>query len=151
MRSCTRDGAGVNRRRFVAGAIAVAAGGAASLAGAQDPRSSAAVSAARDWLLMTDHGDAAESHKRAGVRFRNAMSVADWQVALGRERTPRGAVEQRTLVQSAFPTSLPGVPEGEYALLEFRTSFAKQANAGETLTLEREADGTWRVVGYFIK
>jgi len=139
------------RRHFV-GALALAAAAlAAPAAFGQDPRASAAVTAARDWLLMTDHGDAAESHKRAGARFRTAMSVADWQVALARERTPRGAVVQRALAQTAFQVSLgPGV-DGDFALLQFRTAFAKQSDAGETLTLEREADGAWRVIGYFIK
>ena len=79
------------------------------------------------------------------------MSVPDWQVALARERTPRGAVAQRTLMQTAFQRSLgPGV-DGDFALLQFRTAFDKRSDAGETVTLEREADGAWRVIGYFIK
>lgn len=118
---------------------------------AQDPRVSAAVAAARDWLLMTDHGDAAESHKRAGARFRSAMNVQQWGAALAKERTPRGAVAQRAVVQTVIQTTLPGMPEGQYALLQFRTAFAKQTDAGESVTLEREADGQWRVIGYFIK
>jgi hypothetical protein len=142
----------VTTRRRILGAAALAALGiAAPAAFGQDPRASAAVAAARDWLLMSDHGDAAESHKRAGARFRKAMSVPEWQAALARERTPRGAVAQRALAQTAFQRSLgPGV-DGDFALLQFRTAFAKQSDAGETLTLEREADGEWRVIGYFIK
>jgi hypothetical protein len=79
------------------------------------------------------------------------MSMSDWQVARARERTPRGAVVQRALAQTAFQRSLgPGV-DGDFAFLQFRTAFAKQSDAGETLTLEREADGAWRVIGYFIR
>ena len=138
-------------RRRVLAAMAAGAAALATRAVAQDPRVSAAVAAARDWLLMTDHGDAEESFKRAGARFRGAMSVAQWQAALARERAPRGAVVQRTVTQTALQRSLPGMPEGDYALLQFRTSFAKQTEAGESVTLEREADGAWRVIGYFIK
>jgi hypothetical protein len=141
----------MRRRCFIGAVVLVAAALASPVTVAQDPRASAAMAAARDWLLMTDHGDAAESHKRAGARFRTAMSVAEWQTALARERTPRGAVVQRALTQTAFQASLaPGV-DGDFALLQFRTAFAKQSDAGETLTLEREADGAWRVIGYFIK
>lgn len=140
----------MSRRRVLA-ALAAGAAAFATRALAQDPRISAAVSAARDWLLMTDHGDAEESFKRAGARFRGAMNVAQWQAALARERTPRGAVVQRAVVQTAIQRSLQGLPEGDYALLQFRTSFAKQTDAGESVTLEREADGVWRVIGYFIK
>jgi hypothetical protein len=32
----------------------------------------------------------------------------------------------------------------------FRTSFAKHTEGQETLTLEREPDGVWRVIGYSI-
>lgn len=139
-------------RRAVLFAFAAAvAACAAAPAMAQDPRASAAVAAARDWLLMTDHGDAVESHQRAGAKFRSAMGVREWQVLLARERTPRGSVVQRTVVQSAFQRTLPGVPDGDYAFLQFRTAFAKQTEASETVTLEREADGAWRVIGYFIK
>ena len=140
------------RRRCILGVIVLLAAALATpVAVAQDPRASAAMAAARDWLLMTDHGDAAESHKRAGARFRTAMSVADWQSALARERTPRGAVVQRALTQTAFQASLAAGVDGDFALLQFRTSFAKQTEAGESVTLEREADGAWRVIGYFIK
>jgi hypothetical protein len=36
-------------------------------------------------------------------------------------------------------------------LLVFRSSFAKKIDSGETVTLEREADGAWRVIGYLIR
>ena len=45
----------------------------------------------------------------------------------------------------------PGVPDGEYSLLVFRSGFTKKADSRETVTLEREADGVWRVIGYFIR
>ncbi len=143
----------MNARRRTLLRAAAAAGllRASGLAFAQDPRVSAALAAAREWLLMTDHGDAAQSHKLAGARFRGAMDVRTWQAALAAERTPRGTVAQRALVQSAFQRTLPGIPEGDFVLLQFRTSFAKQTDASETVTLEREADGAWRVIGYFIK
>jgi hypothetical protein len=43
------------------------------------------------------------------------------------------------------------VPAGDYAVLLFRTAFERQTVAGETVTLEREKDGRWRVIGYFIQ
>ena len=33
----------------------------------------------------------------------------------------------------------------------FRSEFEKRADAIETLTLEREADGKWRVAGYLMR
>jgi hypothetical protein len=43
------------------------------------------------------------------------------------------------------------VPEGDYALVGYVTNFAKRPEGHETVTLEHEADGTWRVVGYFVR
>jgi hypothetical protein len=60
-------------------------------------------------------------------------------------------VTQRTVVRTTFEKSFPGLPAGDYALLLYRTAFAKQVDSEESVTLEREADGAWRVVGYVIR
>ena len=92
------------------------------------------------------------SHARTGAQFRKAVSEKEWLVAYESERRPRGALKQRALYQTQFDTRLPGAPdEGEYAFLAFRTSFANSTDARETVTLERESDGVWRVIGYFIR
>jgi hypothetical protein len=44
-----------------------------------------------------------------------------------------------------------GAPEGEYALIVYRTAYGNRVDTRETVTLERETDGTWRVIGYFIR
>lgn len=119
---------------------------------AQDPRAGVAVNAARDWLGLVDGGDIAGSHARAGAKFRKAVSDKEWVVAYETERRPRGTLAQRTLYQTQFDTRVAGMPgEGEYALLVFRTSFANHPDARETVTLERESDGQWRIVGYSIR
>lgn len=136
----------MKRRAF----LLVAAGAACAprLAGAQDPRLSAPIAAAREWLALTDRSDGAESYKRASARFRAAMDPAQWSQGLAAERGPRGALVARTLTQSSIQKGLFGLPDVEFAVLVYRTAFAQQAAAGETVTLEREADGVWRVVGY---
>ncbi len=54
------------------------------------------------------------------------------------------------MLSTQFTKTFPGAPDGDYALLVFRTSFAKKIDSRETVTLEHEADGAWRVIGYFI-
>lgn len=139
------------RRTFL---CAAALGLLAAAAGvsAQDPRATAAVAAARDWLALVDSGDTTGSYKAAGAKFRKALGDREWVAANARERTPRGAVTARTLFQTALNAKVPeSYGPGEYALLGFRTSFAKQLDARETVTLERESDGVWRVIGYFVR
>ncbi len=46
---------------------------------------------------------------------------------------------------------LPGAPPGTYVVLVYRSSFAKLTAAREQVTVAREKDGTWRVVGYFVR
>jgi Protein of unknown function (DUF4019) len=118
---------------------------------AQDPRASAAQAAARDWLVLIDHGDAEGSWNAASKKFRAAMPLSGWADALRKERVPLGAMRSRAALNTSFEKKFPGVPEGDYALVGFETSFAKRPQGHETVTLEREDDGSWRVVGYFVR
>jgi hypothetical protein len=78
--------------------------------------------------------------------------LRQWSVVLQRQRGQHGAVEQRTLAATSFPTSLPPKgAQGEFAVVVFRTAFGKRPLAAEQVTLEREADGVWRVVRYVIR
>jgi hypothetical protein len=121
------------------------------LADAQGPAAGLVQKAAREWLALTDANDSAASHKAAGERFRGAVTVAQWAHSLKAARVPLGPLGQRTLLSTKFEKSFAGVPDGEYALLQYRTVFAKKSEARETITLERERDGEWRVIGYFIR
>ncbi len=138
------------RRRVLAGLLGAVALAAAP-ARAQDPRASVVAATARDWLVLVDRGDARAARDRAAAKFRDAAPEDRWAKALAAQRGPRGAVVQRTLARTRFEKSFPGAPAGEYAVLAFRTTFEKTAVGSETVTLEREADGLWRVVGYTIR
>ena len=118
---------------------------------AQDPRATAAQKEARSWLELTDRGDALASWSAAGKKFQNVISADKWADSLKEVRPPLGALVERTMLSTELTTSFPGAPDGDYALLVFRSSFAKKIDSRETVTLEREADGAWRVIGYFIR
>jgi hypothetical protein len=118
---------------------------------AQDPRASLVQETARSWLAHTDRGDAAASWKNAGKQFRNAITVERWSEALNQVRPPLGAVSQRALLKTEFRRSFPGAPDGDYSVVIFRTTFAKKSDANETVTLEHEPDGAWRVIGYLVR
>ena len=118
---------------------------------AQDPRASLVQETARAWLADTDRGNAAQSWKNAGKQFRNAITVERWAESLKRVRLPLGALSQRAQLGTQFRKNIPGAPDGEYAIVLFRATFAKKMDARETLTLEHEPDGAWRVIGYLIQ
>ena len=66
-------------------------------------------------------------------------------------RKPLGKLLHRQLGSAAYSTSLPGVPDGQYVLSQYRTSFEHKADAIETVVAQLDTDGTWRVSGYYIK
>jgi hypothetical protein len=123
----------------------------AGVAVAQDPKATAAQTSARDWLALADRSDAQATWNAAGKKFQAAMPVAGWADALTKVRTPLGPVKSRTVFKTSFQTTFPGAPQGDYALIVYATSYANKADGRETVTLERESDGQWRVVGYFIR
>ena len=77
--------------------------------------------AAAAWLALVDRGDADASWQAAGASFRAAATASDWAGKLQAARAPLGPLTSRMLA------------------------------VVETLTLVREDDGQWRVVGYFIR
>ncbi len=118
---------------------------------AQDPKATSAQAAALDWLALTDRGDAQASWNAASKKFRAALSLSDWADSLKKERVPLGAVRSRAALKTTFESRFPGVAKGDYTLVAYATSFANRAQGQETVTLERDTDGKWRVVGYSVR
>ncbi len=116
---------------------------------AQDARPAEARQAARAWLALVDRSEGGEAWTRAGDKFRRTLSESRWQGALRDAREPLGANTGRRLLSTRFMEGIDGMPRGEYAQLQFRSSFAQREEVGERLTLERTARG-WQVIGYFI-
>jgi len=125
--------------------------GLAGGAFAQDPRGNAAQAAARAWLEIADRGDAEASWAAAGKKFQASIDAPKWNEALAGARGPFGKTLSRTALSTKLETNPAGAPEGEYATIIFETSFENAPRAAESVSLEHEADGTWRVIGYVIR
>lgn len=111
----------------------------------------AAERAALDWLTLTDRGDAKASWESAASLFRRAVSEQQWQRSLDAARAPLGTLVSRRVEDARPATELPGAPDGQYVVFEFSSSFEHKRTATETVTPMRDADGHWRVSGYFIR
>ena len=66
-------------------------------------------------------------------------------------RKPLGAVKSRELQTKRFTRRLPAAPDGQYVVLEYKTSFDRKAEAIETVTPMLDKDKKWRVSGYFVR
>lgn len=111
---------------------------------------SASSGAARLWLAQLDRQDWAKSWHAASQLFRANVTLQQWTSTIQSVRQPLGARSSRSLVSVTKTSSLPGVPAGDYEVLQFRTDFANRKNVIETVTFTREPSG-WRVAGYFVQ
>lgn len=102
------------------------------------------------WLALADADDASGTYKTAGKRFHDAMPEDKWPQAFQMARGQFGRNIRRTIVSTQPSNGTQSTP-GEFVVMVFRAEFEKRADGIETLTLEREPDGKWRVVGYLMR
>jgi len=110
-----------------------------------------AVAAAAAWLQMVDNAQYGETWEQACAYFKGAVPKEQWETQIRGVRGPLGAVLSREVDSAKFTTSLPGAPDGEYVVIQYRTRFENKTSAIETVTPMRDPDGTFRVSGYYIR
>jgi hypothetical protein len=91
-----------------------------------------------------------ESWAGAAELLKNAVTAEQFAHSLDAALVPFGARKARKIAASSYRSSLPGAPDGEYVVIQFDASFEKKRVAVETVTPMLEADGIWRVSGYYI-
>jgi Protein of unknown function (DUF4019) len=107
--------------------------------------------AAKEWVALVDAGQYAESWDKAAELFKGRVGREQWAKMAAGVKNPLGKVESRKLLGIQQTKSLPGAPDGEYAVIQFQTAFEKKKEAVETVIPMRDKDGEWRVSGYFIR
>ena len=110
-----------------------------------------ALEAARTWLALVDEAIYGDSWETAAVYFKSAITKEKWVQMLTAVRNPLGRLVSRELSSKTYTQSLPGAPDGEYVVIQFKTAFENKKSAIETVTPMLDRDGEWRVSGYFIK
>ena len=118
---------------------------------ADQTKQKAALTAAENWLALVDGEKYADSWQDAAVYFKRAVSEDQWAQSMAAFRRPLGKVLSRTLASQNYTRTLPGAPDGEYVVIQYRTSFEHKSAGIETVTPMLDPDGVWRVSGYYIK
>lgn len=106
---------------------------------------SAAVRAARDWLVLGDQGRWKDGWLATASSFRKLNTVEQWTDAATKVRVPMGALISRI---AAGQESIPAPPDG-VEVVKFRSSFANKKDVIETVSLAREGS-KWKVVGIYV-
>ncbi len=107
--------------------------------------------AAQEWLAIVDAGMYDLSWKQASAYFKNAVTQEQWVSTVKAFRNPLGKCEMRIERGATCQMALPGAPDGEYVIVQFDTAFKNKKSSIESMTMSLEADGQWRVSGYFIR
>jgi hypothetical protein len=110
-----------------------------------------ALAAAESWLALVDDGKYAESWDTAAEYLKNAVTKDDFVKSLNAARKPLGKLKSREVKSKEYRTSLPGAPDGEYVVIQFKTSMENKKSAVETVTPMLDKDKKWRVSGYYIR
>jgi len=118
---------------------------------ADEPAVAAASKAADSWLKLIDDGKYSESWTQTSAFFQKRVQQTQWTEQASAARDPLGSLTSRKLAGAHYTTSLPGAPDGRYVVLQYKSSFANKQSAVETVIPMREADGQWRVSGYYIR
>ena len=104
-----------------------------------------------EWLTLIDNNNFSTSWETAGFYFKQNVDNKEWVKKILAVRNPLGRLINRNMISSKYMTYLPGAPDGEYVVIQYKSSFENKKTAIETVTPMRDKDGIWRVSGYFIK
>jgi hypothetical protein len=110
-----------------------------------------AQAAALAWLALNDAGDFSRSWEQAAGLLQQAVSKTNWVSTMGNMRPPLGKLISRKVKSANYSRSLPGVPDGDYVVIQYDSEFEHKALAVETVVPSMAKDGSWKVSGYFIK
>jgi len=109
------------------------------------------VAAAEAWLSLIDRGEIGKSWETAAVLFRGAVTKEQWTQQINAARIPLGKSIFRKVILTKYETALPGAPDGEYVVIQFKSAFENKINTVETVTPMKDPDGEWRVSAYLLK
>jgi Golgi nucleoside diphosphatase len=121
-----------------------------AFAASATPEQDKAVADGKDWLALLDSKHYADSYTQASALFRSHGDQNSWATQIKSVRDQFGDLASRQVTKVDMEKSLPGAPDGNYAVITYQSDFAQKHQAVETLVLTLEKDH-WRAAGYFIK
>lgn len=98
---------------------------------------------ARQWLVLVDDKNYAQSWSQADKAFQNRQKANAWAASAAAARAPLGAVASRDLKSIDLSRS-------NVAVIRYDTVFARKAAAEETVTLALD-NGGWSVTDYSVR
>jgi len=104
---------------------------------------------AKQWLNLVDDQNYTDAYKQMGAAAQGKIASSAWAEKLGGSRGPLGAMATRSIKSIKLSNNLSGMRDGQFAIVQFESSFAHKAQATETVQLVSDK-GAWSVVGYSV-
>jgi hypothetical protein len=102
------------------------------------------------WLSLVDKGEYESSWTAGALTFQLTISKKEWSTSLAAQRKSLGNVVSRTLVEQRVAENPRKLPAGEYMVNVYKTSFSNRPEAVEVMTLQKQNNGSWKVLTYFV-
>jgi hypothetical protein len=107
-----------------------------------------ALESGQAFLALLDGGNYSKAWEGVAATMQSTMSQSDFEKGMLSIRTPLGKLVARELKGQKHKTHLPGLPDGDYWVVAYTTTFENKPNVVETLVLGLGQDGGWKVAGY---
>ena len=103
--------------------------------------------ASQAWLDLVDNGRYDQSWDKASKLMKIAMPKEEWVEFLNLTRKPLGKHISRQVLDQRTAKNPHGLPQGDYMVMYYKTSFPNKPDVHELVTLFLE-EGEWRVLTY---
>ncbi len=107
--------------------------------------------AAEEWFNLVDEGKYGESWDQASLSTKMLLKRTEWITYLTAVRKPLGRMLRRTMLDQRIAHHPKGVPQADYMVFFYDSSFSNKSEARELLILQEGNNGTWHVFSYNVK
>lgn len=138
----------MNKIMALTTSLALMAFFSASLMSCEKPKEEqTAIQSAESWLAIVDKGKYRESWEGLADLFKQNDKEEEWINDLNRSRKPLGKVLERELRHESKSSE---ASVGEYLIFQYETSFENKKSVVEAVSVIKDKDGNWRILGYSI-
>ena len=101
------------------------------------------------WIKLIDQGSYGEAWDQTGAQLKTAFGRDAFIKQTEGFRNAFGPLNSRTLESASYNENASG--PGQFVIIRYTSSFKRRPAALEEITVQKEADGVWRPLGYYLR
>jgi hypothetical protein len=118
---------------------------------AEDAKVAAGIKAAEAWMKLVDQDQFGKAWENTTAFYREVSTRESMVQSLTAYRKALGRMVSRKKTSASYQAVLPFMPEGEYVVIQYASSFEKKKSLVETTIVALDTDGVWRITEYTFK